>query len=132
VGCALSLIKFARAEDEHGFTLLPAPLVSAMMDFGMYCVKNGIRAPIVTCIARDEAKNKAVGGVPNSLHLITPEDPAGRAVDLRDSDYSDGELTRAVKWWQQRIMVSEVRWEFISGRHGTGPHFHLGVKRSST
>ena len=125
----MTLLKFKHGKDEPDLVLVPKELREAMFDFAVWSARNGMPTPIITCIGRTEVENKAVGGAKNSLHLMTEADPAGRACDLRDSNYSDGELARAVKWWQQRIMTSEVQWEFMSGRHGTGPHFHLGIKR---
>jgi hypothetical protein len=82
--------------------------------------ENGVPAPMVTCIRRDEASNEAVGGAKRSLHLCLC------AGDLRITHYSPDERRRVGQW-----LISNCPpdvFELVLIPHGTAPHFHVAVR----
>lgn len=106
--------QFERADPE---------LRAIVTELAAWCEARDIIEPLVTCLERDEAENAKDHGVVHSHHLDRP----CRAVDLRSSHYSEWEAERVEAWLRHRC--PKDAYELVLTPHGTGPHYHVAVKR---
>lgn len=118
---------YAYPELEDQFEKLPEALRVVLEEFAKWSESRGFPAPLVTCIVRTPSQNKAAGGAPNSLHL------EGRAVDLRNTGsakepHYTAEQRMACEAWLKRRCPKWV-FELVLTSHGTGPHWHIGLRR---
>jgi hypothetical protein len=113
------VIQFKQPELELQFAALPVRLREELEDFEFWSREKGIKAPLVTCILRDEAANVNAGGVKTSLHL------KGRAFDLRTIHYDLKSLALVISYWESR---RNAQLEVITKKHGNGPHIHVGLR----
>lgn len=88
-------------------------------DFGLWSEAEGLPAPVVTCIERDQLLNAKVGGVTNSLHLSRP----CRAIDFRNVHYTEDQRPKVEAWLYDRC--PRPTWGRVFKPHGTGAHYHL-------
>jgi hypothetical protein len=114
--------KSKRIEDE--IDILPAPLRDLLEDFGHWSSANRLPVPVVTCIQRTAKENRDIYGYDrDSLHL------AGRAFDLRTRHYTKAQLDDVIRFFETKCKDRAI-WELVTRLHGTGPHIHVGLRRS--
>lgn len=106
---------------------------------------------VVTCTGRTPEENKKENGVANSLHLwepdVIPTKPKfTRALDFSHRPYPTDDLVSEVERWIRQELSrrgfihrkkpdaekherADGRWEFLNHDVGSGPHFHVGIRR---
>lgn len=84
----------------------------------------GVSPTVVTCISRNVEENAKVGGVPTSLHIKKMGERYVRAVDLRNTHYSELER-RTLAGVLHVLALKNDDLDVMTVEHGTGPHFHL-------
>lgn len=127
-------MKYKRDGLESQFLLRTEPeLRQLLQDFDDISKRWGLPEPILTCLGRTPAENKAVGGVAHSLHLweadpfLPAKPPISRAADLSAWAYSPEQLAQALMWLRGEIARRGGRraWELIHHDAGTGEHVHV-------
>ena len=83
---------------------------------------------IITCIGRTRQENAAVGGVPESQHLIVPERRWVYGIDFRSRNLPVAARTPFVKRLD-RFYNRHTDGYLLALHHGEGTsrHFHVGV-----
>lgn len=116
------MIRFKRPELAEQFERVPDVLRQVVADLDTWSLVNLLPEPMLTCVDRTEEENAEVGGVPDSLHLYR------LAVDLRCTHYTAHQRKRVEAWL--RFRCPRNLFELILKPHGTGPHYHVGLRRT--
>lgn len=109
--------------DQFNFSLYPK-LRDRVKQYDAIAELMGAPPTVVTCINRNVEENAKAGGVPTSLHIKKMGEEFVRAVDLRNTHYSELErrtLAGVLHVWATK----EDDFDVMTIEHGTGPHFHL-------
>lgn len=112
-------IQFKTERCELEWQEVPSELQAAIAWFDNVAEALGAPPTVVTCVGRTVRENDAAGGVKTSLHLTK------RAVDVRNTHY-DPAIRNALALVAN--LLKAKGFEVVTKVHGTGPHFHFGLK----
>jgi len=128
-------VKFKRPELEEELRTACAPELRRLLeDFDRWSPRVHLPEPMLTCLGRTPAQNRAVGGVPTSLHLWSGagEVQETRAADLSTWRYLPEQLELVLTWFRGEVAKrgGAKRWELLHHNVQTGQHLHVGLRRS--
>lgn len=123
------MILFADEDVQLEYEAIHPRLRQVAKDLSTWSEEWALPPVVLTDVERDEERNRAVDGAENSLHLDRPS----RAFDLRTigpgptPHYTVHERALVQKYLELRCPSRS--YELIFKNHGTGPHFHVGLRR---
>lgn len=113
---------------------LEPDLQRLLLDFEDASKRFELPEPLLTCFGRTVEENKAVNGVPNSLHLwelMNGGKRRARAADVSIRPYDAEQLKVVATWFRGEVAKrGRPRWEFLLHDVGSGMHLHVARRRT--
>lgn len=110
-------MKFKHTVIESEYGELHPDVRYVLDELDAWSIARGLPEVVVTCIKRDDASNKAVGGVAKSWHLWSA------AADVRSTHYTPEERADVLKWLA--VYCPKPAFELLYHDVQTGPHIHV-------
>lgn len=125
-----SFIKFKDADDQGARLLEEWRVLHVLLRGAILSLADWLswtyqkRTLVITCLHRTPEENKAVGGVPHSLHT------RDRAADIRNWPYmsDNARILKAIKtWWVDNITLYDERLQIVIEKD----HIHVEFDESA-